>query len=67
MLDSEFCDDVVVADSDVASLPCAVNALRRKFDPIKFGAVAATGNFCNNGSPPTLLGKRSEMKLKMIL
>lgn len=40
--DDEFCDDVdAVVDSDVASFPRAVNALTRKFDPIKF----ATGRF----------------------
>lgn len=61
MLDGVFCDEVVIADNDVANFSGALNALRRKFDPIKFGAVAASGKFCNNGSPPRLLGKRSEM------
>lgn len=63
VLDNEFCDEAITADGNVASLLWAVNALRRKFDPIKFGAVGATGSFCN-GSPLTLLDRWSEIIMK---
>lgn len=58
---SESCDEV---ESSEASLPCAVNALRSKFDPIKFGAVAATNNFFDSGTSTILLGWQSAMELQ---